>query len=119
MKKKILVIEDDTDILEITTSVLNQAKFDVSGSEGTNDIIDLVKSQQPDLVLTDYMLPGLSGGQICTLLKNNKDTAGIPVVLMSAYKKEAIAIGNFSFDAYIKKPFDINYLVSVIRKLIN
>ena len=61
MKKRILVIEDDTEILDITTMVLNDAKFEVSGSLGTEDAIGLVKLHQPDLVLTDYMLPGLSG----------------------------------------------------------
>ncbi|MET3980425.1 two-component system phosphate regulon response regulator PhoB [Mucilaginibacter sp. UYP25] len=118
MKKKILIIEDDNDILEITTTVLNIANFEVSGSNGTDDIIALVKTHQPDLVLTDYMLPGLTGGQICKIIKNHKDTAGIPVILMSAYQKQAIAVGNFDYDAYIKKPFNIDYLVSVINKFI-
>jgi two-component system phosphate regulon response regulator PhoB len=118
MRKKILVIEDDNDILDITTKVLNSANFEVTGTTGTDDIIGLVRIHQPDLILTDYMLPGLSGGQICKLIKDNKDTAGIPVVLMSAYQKQAIAIGNFNYDAYIKKPFDIDYLVRVINKFI-
>ena len=118
MRKKILVIEDDNDILDITTNVLNSANFEVTGTNGTDDIIGLVKIHQPDLILTDYMLPGLSGGQICTLIKDNKDTASIPVVLMSAYQKQAIAIGHFNYDAYIKKPFDIDHLVRVINKFI-
>ncbi|AMR30975.1 hypothetical protein A0256_05815 [Mucilaginibacter sp. PAMC 26640] len=119
MKKKILVIEDDSDILDITTTVLNINNFEVFGVDGTEDILGLVKDQQPDLVLTDYMLPGLTGGQICKLIKTNKDTKDIPVVLMSAYSKQAIAIGNFQYDAFIKKPFDINYLVAVINKFVN
>ena len=118
MKKKILVIEDDTEILDITTQVLNNASFEVTGVEGTDDIISLVKDHRPDVILTDYMLPGLSGGQICTIIKTTKETANIPVVLMSAYHKQAIAIGNFIYDAYVKKPFDINYLVSVIKRFI-
>ena len=118
MRKKILIIEDDNNILDITTTVLNMANFEVAGTNGTDDIIGLVKVHQPDLILTDYMLPGLSGGQICKLIKNNKDTANIPVILMSAYHKQAIAIGNFNYDAYIKKPFDIGYLVNVINKFI-
>ena len=118
MRKKILIIEDDNDILDITTSVLNMANFEVTGTTGTNDIIALVNVHQPDLILTDYMLPGLTGGQICKLIKENKDTANIPVVLMSAYNKQAIAIGNFNYDAYIKKPFDINHLVNVIQRFV-
>lgn len=119
MKKKILIIEDDNDILNITTSVLNYNNFEVSGSGGTDDVIALVKVHQPDLILTDYMLPGLTGGQICNIIKGNKDTSDIPVVLMSAYNKQAIKIGNFNYDAYIKKPFDIDNLIKVINKFIN
>jgi two-component system phosphate regulon response regulator PhoB len=119
MKKKILIIEDDNDILDITTTVLNFANFEVTGTNGTEDIIGLVKVHQPDLILTDYMLPGLTGGQICNLIKSNKDTAKIPVILMSAYQKQAIAVGNFNYDAYIKKPFNVDHLVNVINKFIN
>ncbi|MFD0766865.1 PleD family two-component system response regulator [Mucilaginibacter lutimaris] len=116
MKKKILIIEDDNDILDITTLVLNMADYEVIGSNGTDDIIALVKTHQPDLVLTDYMLPGLTGGQICKLIKNHKDTAKIPVILMSAYQRQAIDVGNFDYDAYIKKPYNVGHLVSVMNK---
>ena len=118
MKKRILIVEDDNDILEIASTVLDIANFEVTGTNGTDDIIGLVKIHQPDLILTDYMLPGLSGGQICKLIKENKETANIPVILMSAYQKQAINIGNFNYDAYIKKPFHIDHLVSVINKFI-
>ena len=118
MKKKILIIEDDNDILDITTTVLNIANYEVAGTNGTDDIIALVKAHQPDLVLTDYMLPGLTGGQICKLIKNNKETGKIPVILMSAYQKQAIAVGNFDYDAYIKKPYNIDQLINVIDKLL-
>jgi DNA-binding response OmpR family regulator len=118
MKKKILIIEDDKDILEVIKTVLSLNNFSVSGINGTDDIIETVKVHNPDLVLTDYMLPGLTGGQICQLIKSNKDTSHIPVILISAYHKLAIAIGNFKYDAYIKKPFDINYLVKVMNKFL-
>ncbi|GAA4326010.1 hypothetical protein GCM10023149_28590 [Mucilaginibacter gynuensis] len=117
-KKKILIIEDDSDILDIVSAVLNIANFDVTGSNGTNDIFELTKLHQPDLILTDYMLPGLTGGQICKLIKSNEETANIPVVLMSAYHKQAIAIGHFNYDAFVKKPFNIDHLVSVVSKLL-
>jgi len=119
MRKKILIIEDDDDILKITTTILNLSNFEVSGISGTNDIIESVKVHNPDLILTDYMLPGLSGGQIATIIKANAETSHIPVVLMSAYDKKAIAIGNFTYDAYVKKPFHIDHLVSVINRFVN
>ena len=107
MKKKVLIIEDDNDILDVTSMILNFNNYEVVGVSETIDIIALVKTHQPDLILTDYVLPGLTGGQICTIIKTNKETENIPVVLMSAYSKQAIAIGNF------------NYLVSVINQFLN
>lgn len=119
MKKKILIIEDDNDILEITSLILNINNFEVFGVNETRDIIGLVTLHQPDLILTDYMLPGLTGGQICTLIKSNSETETIPVVLMSAYTKQAIDIVNFKYDAFVQKPFDTEHLVAVINKFVN
>ena len=118
LRKKILIIEDDNDILDTVSAVLDMANFEVAGTNSTTDIFELTRKHRPDLILTDYMLPGLTGGQICKLIKGNLETASIPVVLMSAYHKQAIAIGNFNYDAFIKKPFNIDYLVKVIRKFI-
>jgi two-component system phosphate regulon response regulator PhoB len=119
MPKNILIIEDDDDILAVLTAVLNFNNFSVNGISQTDDIIEAVKNYSPDLVLTDYMLPGLNGGQICRLIKKNKDTAHIPVILISAYHEMAISLVNFGYDAFVPKPFDINKLVKTINKFLN
>jgi DNA-binding response OmpR family regulator len=119
MAKNILIIEDDDDILAVLTTVLNFNNFSVSGINHTDDIIGSIKDFSPDLVLTDYMLPGLNGGQICLLIKKNKETAHIPVVLISAYHEMAISLANFGYDAFVPKPFDINKLVKTINKFLN
>ncbi|QEC78697.1 response regulator [Mucilaginibacter ginsenosidivorax] len=119
MAKQILIIEDDDDIRSILETALVLYDFDVQGVERTDDIIELIKIHGPDLVLTDYMMPGLNGGQICKMIKTNKDTSHIPVILMSAYHKSAIDLVNFNYDAYIPKPFDLKKLVLTINKLLN
>jgi two-component system phosphate regulon response regulator PhoB len=119
MTKQILIIEDDHDIRSILETALVLNDFTVLGVEQTNDILELITLHRPDLVLTDYMLPGLNGGQICKLIKNNKDTSDIPVILMSAYHKSAIDLANFKYDAYIPKPFDVKKLVLTINRLLN
>jgi DNA-binding response OmpR family regulator len=65
MLKSILVIEDDTDILSTIENVLIYNNFAVTGLTHTDDIIESIKTYKPDLVLTDYMLPGMNGGKIC------------------------------------------------------
>ena len=114
-----MVIEDDEDILQVLETVLTHNKFSVKGIERTNDIFESIKTYQPDLILTDYLLSGLNGGKICQLIKSNKETCHLPVVLISAYPTLAGSFGNFGFDAFINKPFNIGDLVKQIERLLS
>ncbi|MEO3406237.1 response regulator [Mucilaginibacter sp. CAU 1740] len=119
MPKNILIIEDDAEILSVLETVLTFNNFEVTGLSQTDDIIAAVKNHKPDLVLTDYMLPGLNGGRICQLIKTNEETKHIPVILISAYHEQAIALVNFGYDAFVPKPFDVNKLVKTINRFLN
>jgi two-component system phosphate regulon response regulator PhoB len=118
MSKQILIIEDDEDILQVLETVLAYNEFGVTGIDGTEDIFETIEKYKPDLVLTDYLLSGLNGGRICQLIKSNKDTCHLPVVLISAYPELAISFGKFGFDAFINKPFNIQELVDKIDELL-
>ena len=118
MTKRILVIEDDEDILQVLETVLTLNKFSVKGIEKTDDIFESIKTYKPDLVITDYLLSGLNGGKICQLIKSNKETCHLPVVLISAYPTLAVSFGNFGFDAFINKPFNIGDLVKQLDSLL-
>lgn len=119
MAKQILIIEDDEDILQVLETVLEHNDFTVKGLSRTDDIFKSIDEYKPDLVLTDYLLSGTNGGKICQLIKGNKDTCHIPVILISAYPELAVSLGTFGFDAFITKPFDINVLVKKINSLVN
>ncbi|MDB5136838.1 MAG: response regulator [Mucilaginibacter sp.] len=119
MAKRILIIEDDEDILQVLETVLVYNDFTVKGLSRTDDILKLIEDYKPDLVLTDFLLSGTNGGKICQSIKGNKDICHIPVILISAYPELAISLGNFGFDAFLTKPFDINVLVSKINGLIS
>lgn len=119
MAKQILIIEDDEDILQVLETVLGYHDFTVKGLNRTDDILQSIEDYKPDLVLTDYLLYGTNGGKICQQIKSNKDTCHIPVILISAYPELASSLGNFGFDAFITKPFDINVLVRKIDELLN
>ncbi len=118
MSKQILIIEDDSDILQVLETVLVYNEFTVTSIEGTDDIFESVETYKPDLILTDYLLTGLNGGKICQLIKGNKDTCHLPVILISAYPELATSFGNFGFDAFINKPFNIGELVDKIEELL-
>ncbi|MGZ3776324.1 MAG: response regulator [Mucilaginibacter sp.] len=119
MSKKILIIEDDEDILQVLETVLVHNDYTVNGLERTDDILKSIEQYSPDLVLTDYLLSGTNGGKICQQIKSHKETCHIPVILISAYPELAISLGHFGFDAFITKPFDINVLVNKIGELVN
>jgi len=118
MSKQILIIEDDEDILKVLETVLTYNEFTVVGLEQTDDIFEAIETHKPDLILTDYLLSGQNGGKICQLIKSNKDTCHIPVVLISAYPELATSFGKFGFDAFITKPFNIGDLVEIIDNLL-
>ncbi|HEY9197554.1 MAG TPA: response regulator [Mucilaginibacter sp.] len=118
MKKCILIIEDDPDIMSVYRTILEENDFVVEGIDAFDNTIETITRYKPDLVLTDYLLSGTNGGKICQQIKSNKDTYHIPVVLITAYGDLAKALGSFGFDAFIEKPFQIDELLGTIRKLL-
>jgi DNA-binding response OmpR family regulator len=113
-RNKILVIEDDEDILFALMAVLDIYGYESAGISFVQDVRATIAFHQPDLVLTDYVLPGMNGSLICKAIKGNPVTAHITVILMTAYHKQAIAVGNFGHDAYLPKPFDNNALIGIL-----
>src|ERR1035437_1776309 len=116
--KQILIIEDNEDILQVMETVLTYNEFEVTGIEGTDDIFETIEQYKPDLIITDYLMNGLNGGKICQLIKSNKDTCHLPVMLISAFPELVRTFGNFGFDAFINKPFDIGELLDKIDQLL-
>jgi two-component system phosphate regulon response regulator PhoB len=116
MDRKILIIEDNAEILDVLKTVLEKHKYEVIGKEKTEDIIEDIIKYQPELILTDYLLNGLNGGKICQMVKSNPTFSQIPVILITAHQSFAELHGNFGFDALISKPFEISELLTIIKK---
>lgn len=116
--KKLLLIDDDTDLLEVLASALSYFGFDVKTSNHTDDIHSLITTHQPDLVILDYILDGANGGEICAELKKKEATKNLPVIILSAYDKVIKSLGNYGCDAFISKPFDMMDLVNNIKRIL-
>ena len=116
-KHKVLVIEDDPSIREVLGELFNDAGYASKFLPETFDIVEEVLAFKPDLVLLDYMLPTINGGELCSQLKNNLDTSCIPVVIYSAFSKVLFSLGDYGCDAFVEKPFDVKYLMKVINEL--
>ncbi len=112
---KILLIDDDVNMLEVMDATLTFYGYEVTSSNYTDNIFALVHQSQPDLVIIDYLMPGINGGEMCAALKRNEATCNLPVVIVSAYDRIIQSLGNYGCDAFIAKPFDMTHLLNVIK----
>ena len=114
MPKKIIIIEDDRDILDIMTYILADEGYEVLASTDTR-ILDEVNLHQPILILMDNRLTDGFGRDFCKQFKSNPATCHFPIVLVSANSGlEQMAIESLA-DGYLKKPFDITELIDLVK----
>jgi diguanylate cyclase len=107
----VLVIDDETNVTKTVRFLLQREGFEVCVAENADRGLELAFDTQPDLILCDVSMPGLSGLEMLRVLKGNPRTAHIPVVLMSGWEQFDCA-GIFTF---LKKPFDATSLLGAAR----
>lgn len=117
--KRILVVDDDNDILNLVEMVLSRNNFIVTGISRWEDIYDSIKKFNPDLILLDVMLIGADGREICRQIKTASETKHIPVILFSAHAEVANSLEESLAEGFIAKPFEINSLVQTLRSNLN
>ena len=119
-KPKIVVIEDEVDILEVINYNLSKEGFDVCSALDGEEGLALIKKEVPDLVLLDLMLPGLDGIEICRTLKADHSTRSIPIIMVTAKGEESdIVLGlGMGADDYVVKPFRPRELMARIRSVL-
>ena len=117
MPKKILVIEDDNDILDMMQYILEDEGFEVLASNKIELLTSIIKIQ-PDLILLDDRMPEDSGHNLCTNIKANPETAAIPVILISSTPNLSQVAKNCTADTYLTKPFDLYELVELVNSYV-
>ena len=115
--KRILILDNDPDVLDVMQEALSYEGFDVSCAGETNDIFPLIDKYKPHVLVIDYILPGINGGELCHQVKSNPKTRNLPVMLMSAYPRVLMSLGDYGSDDFMPKPFDLDDLVNRISKL--
>jgi DNA-binding response OmpR family regulator len=115
MRNKILIIDDDSAVLEILTECFTEEGYEVKAITHVNDIYELIDSFQPNVVLTDYILNGINGGEFCTQIKMAYQN--LPVIILSAYPKVMLSLGTYNCDLFVAKPFDVFALIKQVNKL--
>ena len=115
MSKKIIVIEDDPDILDIMTYILSEEGYEVLASPDSKPLDDVLE-QQPMLILLDNRLTDGYGQDFCARFKSNPETRHFPVILVSANSGLEEMAKDSLADGYLKKPFDIAELVELVKQ---
>jgi two-component system, OmpR family, response regulator VicR len=118
---RIIYIEDDQDMIDLVSLILNRRGFSVQGADGGVAGLDMVISELPDLVLLDLMMPDLDGWDVYQQMKAQAKTRNIPVIVITA-KAQAIdrvlGLRIAKVDDYICKPFSPNELIASIDRII-
>jgi DNA-binding response OmpR family regulator len=118
MTKRILVLDDNRDILDIVHETLTYEQFEVKSTGSSEEVLPLVDKFAPDLVILDYRVAGLNGGELCKQIKSNPNFKNIPVIIFSAYINHNDELFAYGCDAIINKPFDLNELVEKVNFLL-
>ncbi len=120
MRQKILVVDDEADIVEFVEYNLRREQFEIRTANDGPTALRRAREEQPDLVLLDIMLPGIHGLEVCRLLKSGRETAHIPVIMLSAKGEEADIVTGLELgaDDYVPKPFSMRLLLARIRAVL-
>lgn len=116
MPGRVMIFDDDNDLLEVCTIVLKSKNYTVSALNKCNDIVEEVKSFLPDVILMDNWIPDVGGVKATQLLKNSVDLKTIPVVFFSANDRIQDLAAEAGADFYLQKPFEIEDLEMMVSK---
>jgi DNA-binding response OmpR family regulator len=118
MLKRVLVLDDNQDILEIVHEALSYEHFEVKSVSESDKVIPLLEEFNPDLVILDYRVAGENGGELCRQIKSSLEYNDIPVIIFSAYINHNDEMLAYGCDAIINKPFDLVELIETVNNLI-
>lgn len=116
-KKLILAIDDEKDILKLVQYNLEREGHQVLCAKSGEEGLELARAKKPDLILLDLMLPGMDGLEVCKVLRSNKETRHIPVLMLTAKSSEVDQVLGLELGAsdYITKPFSVKVLSARVK----
>lgn len=117
---KILILDDDMDLLSIVKSLLKKRGYDVWTFANWQKAWEKIRNNKPNLILLDVFLKGMDGMNVCRKLKSTSSTRNIPIIMFSSFPSIAeSAIDEFGADEFIAKPFEVNDMMNKIRELLS
>jgi phosphate regulon transcriptional regulator PhoB len=118
--QKILVVEDEPDISKLVSYNLTQERFKVLTAEDGEQALKVIQQEKPNLVVLDLMLPGLSGMEVCKILRDRPETAKLPILMLTAKASETDRVVGLEMgaDDYLAKPFSPREMVARVRAIL-
>ncbi len=119
--KKILVVDDEVDLVETVRFPLEMEGYHVLVSYNGEDALNQARKESPDLILLDLMLPKLDGYKVCRLLKFDERYKHIPILMLTAktQEKDKVLGLETGADEYITKPFEMDYLMEKVKEYLS
>lgn len=118
MQKRLLVIDDDKDLLEVIKIYFEMEGYIVITLTRVDNIFNAFSQYHPDLILLDYQMPEENGDKICQQLKSNPATFNVPVIMISGYSKAELERDYHGWNGVVSKPFDLPVLQRAIEKFL-
>lgn len=119
MNKRILVIDDSQPTLNSIKEALDYMGYEVKALLNPDEIFHHINDFKPDLILLDYFLDDINGGEICHQIKTCPATAHLPVIIVSGYTKVLLSLGTYGCDAVLPKPFGLTELLESVKSNIS
>jgi len=119
MAKKILIVDDETDLLKVTLLRLKKTGYEAFGSVDGRGALDLARQIIPDLIILDVYLPGINGDDVAKILKKDNELKHIPIILISATTRTLdVKARECGADGYLIKPFEPEELIGIVKKIL-
>lgn len=120
MPAKVLIVEDEDSLVTLLSYNLQSEGYTVVHTPSGTDAVMMMQEERPDIVILDWMLPGLAGIEICRQIRARPDTKGLPVIMLTARGEEGDRIRGLQTgaDDYVVKPFSVSELVARVKALL-
>jgi two-component system phosphate regulon response regulator PhoB/two-component system alkaline phosphatase synthesis response regulator PhoP len=118
--QRILIVEDEKAIVEVVSRTLRRHGYETASAADGDSALEMAFSLRPDLVILDLMLPKMDGWEVCRRLKADRQTASVPVLMLTARREERDVVEGLEIgaDDYMKKPFSLSELAARVKALL-
>lgn len=120
MKKQILIVDDDPDSLDMLSFILTSEGFSIITAGDGLEALDIIKSVQPDLIITDVNMPNLDGIELTKRLREQFQSTSLPIVVVSALEREVVLEAiNAGANEAMQKPMQLDSLLTLVKQILS